>query len=48
MESRNQESENWFDLLKTSIERRGYHQSQDDPCVFYKRTHLFYLMLMIV
>ena len=34
-----QESENWFDPLKTVLERRGYHQSQVDPFVFY-RTYL--------
>ena len=24
----NQASENWFDLIKNGLERRGYHQSQ--------------------
>ena len=31
-----QASSNIFDLLKTGLERRGYHQSQVDPCVFYR------------
>ena len=31
----NQASEDWFDLIKTGIERRGYHQSQFYPSVFY-------------
>ena len=29
-----QASENWFDLLKTGLNRRGYHQYQVDPFVF--------------
>ena len=32
----NKSSENWFDLLKTGLESRGYHQSQTDPCLFKK------------
>ena len=30
-----QASENWFHILKNCLERRGYHQSQVEPCVFY-------------
>ena len=30
-------SANWFDLLKTGIERRFYHQYQVEPCVFYRK-----------
>ena len=30
-----QASANWFDILKTSLERGGYHKSQVDPCVFH-------------
>ena len=26
-----------FDLLKTVLERSGYHKSQVDPCVFYRK-----------
>ena len=33
----NQASEDWFDLIKTGIERRGYHRYQFDPCVFYRK-----------
>ena len=33
----NQTSANWFDLIKTGLERRGYHQSQVYPCVFYRK-----------
>ena len=36
----NQESENWFDLLKTGLERRVYHQYQIDPCVFYRNNSI--------
>ena len=32
-----QTSENWFDFLKTDLERMGYHQYQVDPCVFYRK-----------
>ena len=32
-----QESKNWFDPIKNCLERRGYHQSKVDPCVFYRR-----------
>ena len=32
-----QASANWFDILKTSLERGGYHQSQVDSCVFYRK-----------
>ena len=32
-----QASANWFDILKTGLERRGYHQSQVDPCVFFRK-----------
>ena len=28
---------NWFGILKTGIERRGYHQSQFDPGVIYRK-----------
>ena len=31
------ESTNWFDLLKTDLERRGYHQYKVYPCVFYRK-----------
>ena len=37
----NQASENWFDLIKNGLERRGYHQSQVYPCVFTEKTQLF-------
>ena len=30
-------SANWFDPLKTGLERRGYNQYQVDPCVFYRK-----------
>ena len=30
-------SENWSDLLKKGIERRGYLQYQVDPSVFYRK-----------
>ena len=30
-----QASADWFNLLKTGLERRGWHKSQVDPCVFY-------------
>ena len=30
-------STNWFDILRTGLERRGYHQSQVDPSVFYRK-----------
>ena len=30
-------NENWFDLLNFFLERRGYHQSQVDPCIFYRK-----------
>ena len=30
-------SANWFDLIKTGIERRVYHQYQVEPCVFYRK-----------
>ena len=30
-----QESANLFDLLKTGLEMRGYHQFKFDPCLFY-------------
>ena len=33
----NKSSANWFDLLKTGIERRSYHQSQVNPCVFCRK-----------
>ena len=33
----NKASTNWFDLLKTILENRGYHQSQLDRCVFYRK-----------
>ena len=36
-----QESENWFGLLETGLESGGYHQSQVDPSVFYRKTQLF-------
>ena len=29
--------ENWFDLIKTDLERRGYHQPQVDSCLFYRK-----------
>ena len=32
-----QASENWFDLIKTGIERRSYHKYKFDPCVFYRK-----------
>ena len=43
-----QSSANWFDFLATGIERKGYHQSQVDPCLFTKKKQLFYPMLSIV
>ena len=33
----NQASGNWFNLLRTGIERRGYYQYQVEPCVFYRK-----------
>ena len=33
----NQASANWFDLLKTGLKRRVYHQYLVDPCVFYRK-----------
>ena len=33
----NQASANWFDLLKTGLERGGYHPSQVGPCVIYRK-----------
>ena len=32
-----QASENWFDPLKTGLERRIYHQYLVDPLVFYRK-----------
>ena len=32
-----QASENWVDILKTGLERRGYHQYQIYTCVFYRK-----------
>ena len=33
-----QAAHNWFELLKSSLESRGYdHQSATDPCVFIKK-----------
>ena len=32
----NKSSENWFDPLKTGLERIFYHQYQVDPYVFYR------------
>ena len=37
-----QEIENWFDLLKTSLKFRGYHQSKVDPCVFYRKDSVIF------
>ena len=28
-------SENWFDILKNGLEKRGYHQSQVATGIFY-------------
>ena len=28
---------NWFDTIRTGLERRGYHQYQVNPCVFYRK-----------
>ena len=37
-----QASENWFDILKNGLERRGYHQYQVDPVVYFtENTQLF-------
>ena len=30
-------SANWFDLIKTGLKRRGYHQSIVDPWLFYRK-----------
>ena len=30
-------SANWFDILKTSLERSYHHQYQVDPFVFYRK-----------
>ena len=27
----------WFNLLKNGLQRRGYHKSQVDPCVFHRK-----------
>ena len=32
-----QESANWLDLIKKGLKIRGYHKSQVDPCVFYRK-----------
>ena len=32
-----QASANWFDLIKTGLERRDCHQYQDDRCLFYRK-----------
>ena len=29
--------QNFFDTLKTGLERRGCHQYQADPCLFYRK-----------
>ena len=44
-------SENWFYLLKTGLEIRGYHISQADPCVFYRKdtdilTYVYYCVIV--
>ena len=44
----NQVSENWFDLLKSVLKSRGYHQSQVDPSVFYRKDSVIQIMLMIL
>ena len=33
----NQASIHWFGLLKTGLERRGYHKYQVEPCAFYRK-----------
>ena len=33
----NQASENWYDPLNNGLKITGYHQSQVDPCVFYRK-----------
>ena len=30
-------NKNWFDILETVLEIRRYHQSQVDPCEFYRK-----------
>ena len=37
----NQASTTWYDLLKTGLESRGYHQYQVDSCAFVENTQLF-------
>ena len=37
MYSSKQASENWFDILKTGLERSYHHQYQVDPFVFYRK-----------
>ena len=32
-----QESTNWFDLLKTGLESRGWYRYLVDTCVFYRK-----------
>ena len=32
-----QSSANWYDCLKKGLERRGFHNSKADPCVFMKK-----------
>ena len=32
-----QVSKNWLDLLKTGLERSGYHQYQVESCLFYRK-----------
>ena len=44
-------SENRFDILKNDLERRGYHQSQVDPCLFYIKdsvilTYFYYFVIV--
>ena len=43
-----QASANWFDILKTGLERRGYHQSQVDRCVLYRTDSFFKPMFIVV
>ena len=44
----NQASEDWSDILKTGLERRGYHQYQVYRCVIYRTDSFFKPMFIVV
>ena len=37
----NKSSETWFGIQNIGLERRVYHKSLVDPCVFYRKAQLF-------